>query len=70
MANIARGMILAAERIDDATAVNVSTEERPCTIDAAYGIPRHTEHSAEIRCLKTKTRHGECTYLPELLAER
>lgn len=50
--DIARGMILAAERIDDGTAVNLGTEERTRVIDAVHEVLRHTGHSAEIKLLR------------------
>jgi nucleoside-diphosphate-sugar epimerase len=47
--DIARGMILAAERIDDGTAVNLGTEERTRVIDAVQEVLRYTGHQAQIR---------------------
>jgi nucleoside-diphosphate-sugar epimerase len=49
--DIVRGMALAAERIDDGTAVNLGTEERTRVIDAAREVLRYTGHRAEIRLL-------------------
>jgi nucleoside-diphosphate-sugar epimerase len=50
--DIARGMILAAERIEDGTAVNLGTEERTRVIDAVNEILRYTNQRAEIRLLR------------------
>lgn len=47
--DIVRGTVLAAERIDDGTAVNLGTMERIRVIDAARDILRHTGHEAPIR---------------------
>jgi nucleoside-diphosphate-sugar epimerase len=50
--DIARGMILAAERIDDGTAVNLGTEERTRVLDAVNEVLSYTGHAAEIRLLR------------------
>jgi UDP-glucose 4-epimerase len=42
------GTILAAEHIDDGTAVNLGTMERTRVIDAAREVLRYTGHDAEI----------------------
>lgn len=47
--DIVKGMVLAAEKIDDATAINLGTEERIKVIDAVQEILRYTHHKAEIR---------------------
>lgn len=47
--DIIRGTILAAEKIDDATAVNLGTMERIKVIDAAKEILRYTGHDAKIQ---------------------
>ena len=47
--DIADGMLLAAERIEDGTAVNLGTEERTVVIDAVSEVLRYTGHRAEIR---------------------
>ncbi|MBI4598366.1 MAG: SDR family NAD(P)-dependent oxidoreductase [Candidatus Omnitrophica bacterium] len=47
--DIVSGTILAAERIDDGTAVNLGTTERIRVIDAAQQILRYTGHEAPIR---------------------
>jgi nucleoside-diphosphate-sugar epimerase len=47
--DIARGMILAAERIEDGTAVNLGTEERTRVIDAVNAVLQYTGHYAEIK---------------------
>jgi nucleoside-diphosphate-sugar epimerase len=46
--DIVRGTILAAERIDDGTAVNLGTNERIKVIDAAREILRYLGHDARI----------------------
>jgi nucleoside-diphosphate-sugar epimerase len=46
-----RGMVLAAERIDDGTAINLGTEERTRVIDAVHEVMRYTGHQAEIKLL-------------------
>jgi nucleoside-diphosphate-sugar epimerase len=50
--DIVRGTILAAERIDDGTAVNIGTMERVRVIDAAREILRYASYDAEIRRLE------------------
>jgi nucleoside-diphosphate-sugar epimerase len=50
--DIVRGTILAAERIDDATAVNIGTMERVSVIDAAQAVLQYANFDAEIRCLE------------------
>jgi len=47
--DIVRGTILAAEKIEDATAVNLGTMERIQVIDAAKEILSRTGHRAEIK---------------------
>jgi nucleoside-diphosphate-sugar epimerase len=49
--DIVRGMVLAAERIDDGTAVNLGTEERTRVIDAVREVLRYTGHEAEVKLL-------------------
>lgn len=49
--DIVSGMVLAAEKIDDGTAVNLGTEERTRVIDAVREVLRHTGHQAEIKFL-------------------
>ncbi len=49
--DIVRGMVLAAERIEDATAVNLGTEERTRVVDAVREVLRYTGHHAELRFL-------------------
>jgi len=48
VSDIVSGTILAAERIDDGTAVNLGTMERTRVIDAAREVLRYTKHHAEI----------------------
>ncbi len=50
--DIVEGMILAGEKIDDATAINLGTEERIRVIDAVNGILSYTGHKAEIKLLR------------------
>ncbi len=52
--DIVHGTILAAERIDDGTAVNLGTMERTRVIDAVREVLRYTGHKAEIRFLLDK----------------
>jgi nucleoside-diphosphate-sugar epimerase len=47
--DIVCGTILAAEKIDDGTAVNLGTMERVRVIDAVKEVLRYTEHKAEIK---------------------
>ena len=53
--DIVRGTILAAERIDDGTAVNLGTMERVQVIDAVNMVLEHTGHKAEIKLLRDMT---------------
>jgi len=46
--DIVRGTILAAEKIDDGTAVNLGTMERTRVIDAVEEVLRYTGHQARI----------------------
>jgi nucleoside-diphosphate-sugar epimerase len=46
--DIVSGTILAAETIDDGSAVNLGTMERTRVIDAAREVLRYTGHQAEI----------------------
>ncbi len=47
--DIVRGTILAAEKIDDGTAVNLGTMERIVVLDAAKEVLRYTGHQADIQ---------------------
>jgi nucleoside-diphosphate-sugar epimerase len=49
--DIVSGMVAAAETIDDATAVNLGTEERTRVIDAVREVLRYTGHAADIKLL-------------------
>jgi len=49
--DIIRGTILAAEKIDDGTAVNLGTMERVRVIDAVNMVLEYTGHKTEIRLL-------------------
>ncbi|HEY8021031.1 MAG TPA: NAD-dependent epimerase/dehydratase family protein [Thermoanaerobaculia bacterium] len=49
--DIVSGMVAAAERIDDGTAVNLGTEERTRVIDAVHEVLRYTGHRAEVKLL-------------------
>jgi len=46
--DIVQGTVLAAEKIDDGTAVNLGTMERTRVIDAVREVLRYTGHKAEI----------------------
>jgi nucleoside-diphosphate-sugar epimerase len=48
VSDIVSGTLLAAEKIDNATAVNLGTMERTRVIDAAREVLRYSGHSAEI----------------------
>jgi nucleoside-diphosphate-sugar epimerase len=48
VSDIVSGTLLAAERIDDGTAVNLGTMERTKVLDAAREVLRYTGHRAEI----------------------
>lgn len=54
VSDIVEGTILAAEKIDDGTAVNLGTMERTHVIEAVREILRYTGHRAEIRFLLDK----------------
>ena len=47
--DIVRGMMLAGEKIEDGTAVNLGTMERTRVIDCAREVLRYTGHKAEIK---------------------
>jgi nucleoside-diphosphate-sugar epimerase len=49
VSDIVSGTILAAERISDATAINIGTMERTRVVDAVQEVLRYTGHKAEIR---------------------
>jgi nucleoside-diphosphate-sugar epimerase len=49
--DIVSGMVLAAEKIDDGTAVNLGTEERTRVIDAVREVLRYTGQTAKIKFL-------------------
>ncbi len=49
--DIVSGLILAAEKIDDGTAINLGTEERIQVLDAVNEILKHTGHQADIKLL-------------------
>jgi nucleoside-diphosphate-sugar epimerase len=48
VSDIVHGTILAAERIDDSTAVNLGTMERTRVIDAVKEVLRYAGHRADI----------------------
>jgi len=50
--DIVSGMVAAAEKIDDGTAINLGTEERTQVIDAVHEVLRVTGHHAEIKLLR------------------
>lgn len=49
--DIVKGTILAAEKIDDAAAINLGTTEKIRVIDAANEVLRYTGHQAKIKLL-------------------
>jgi nucleoside-diphosphate-sugar epimerase len=49
VSDIVDGTILAAEKIDDGTAINLGTMERTRVTDAVHEVLRYTGHSAQIR---------------------
>lgn len=49
--DIVRGLVMAAEHIEDGTAVNLGTEERTRVIEAVQEVLRYTGHKAEIKFL-------------------
>src|SRR5258708_1548276 len=49
--DIVRGMLLAAEKIDDGTAINLGTEERTRVVDAVREVLRYTGHHPTIKFL-------------------
>jgi nucleoside-diphosphate-sugar epimerase len=51
VSDIVRGMILAAERIDDGSAVNLGTTERITVRAAVEEVLRYTGHKAELKFL-------------------
>lgn len=54
VSDICSGLILAAERIEDGSAINLGTEERIRVIDAVQAILRHTNHTPKIAYLLDK----------------
>jgi UDP-glucose 4-epimerase len=54
VSDIVEGTILAAEQIDDGTAVNLGTMERTRVIDAVREVLAYTGHKAELRFLLDK----------------
>jgi len=54
ISDIVAGTILAAEKIEDGTAINLGTTERTRVIDAVREVLRYTGHKAEIRFLLDK----------------
>jgi nucleoside-diphosphate-sugar epimerase len=51
VSDIVEGTILAAEKIDDGTAINLGTMERTRVIDAVHEVLKYTGHRAEIKFL-------------------
>lgn len=47
--DIAEGLVMAAETIDDATAINLGAEERIKVLDAVEEVMRYTGHTAQVR---------------------
>jgi nucleoside-diphosphate-sugar epimerase len=54
VSDIVDGTILAAEKIDDGTGVNLGTMERTRVIDAVNAVMRYAGHEAQIRFLLDK----------------
>ena len=54
VSDIVSGTILAAEKVEDGTAVNLGTMERTRVIDAVQEVLKYTGHTAEIRFLLDK----------------
>ncbi len=54
VSDIVEGTILAAEKIDDGTGINLGTMERTRVIDAVHEVMRYTGHKAQIRFLLDK----------------
>ena len=48
VSDIVSGTLLAAERIDDGTAINLGTMERTRVIDAVHEVLRYTGHKATV----------------------
>ena len=51
VSDIVEGTILAGEKIDDGTAINLGTMERTRVIDAVHEVLKYTGHRAEIKFL-------------------
>jgi nucleoside-diphosphate-sugar epimerase len=51
ISDIVNGIILAAEKIADASSINLGTEERIPILDAVKEVLRYTKHRAEIKLL-------------------
>jgi nucleoside-diphosphate-sugar epimerase len=51
VSDIVSGTILAAEKIEDGTAVNLGTMERTRVIDAVHEVLRYTGHKAKVKLL-------------------
>jgi nucleoside-diphosphate-sugar epimerase len=49
--DIVRGMVLAAERVDDGSAINLGTEERTRVVDAVEEVLRYMGHRAQLKFL-------------------
>ena len=65
VSDIVEGTILAAEKIDDGTAVNLGTMERTRVIDAAREVLRYTGHRAEI-ALQPDMPSGPLNRVPDV----
>lgn len=52
--DIVRGMMLAGEKIEDGTAINLGTMERTRVIECAKEVLRYTKHNAEIMLERDK----------------
>jgi nucleoside-diphosphate-sugar epimerase len=65
VSDIVAGTLLAAEKIDDGTAVNLGTMERTRVIDAAREVLRYTGHRAEI-ALRPDMPSGPLNRVPDV----
>lgn len=69
VSDIIAGTLLAAETIDDGTAVNLGTTERTRVIDAAREVLRYTGHRAEI-ALHPEMPSGPLNRVPDISRAR
>ena len=65
VSDIVAGTLLAAEKIDDGSAINLGTMERTRVIDAAREVLRYTKHRAEI-VLQPDMPSGPLNRVPDI----